>query len=59
VAADGSVNANKLNLNLITLEKIGLYKLSMTVSADTAIGSYIAFNTTGSPSKGVAKGLRT
>lgn len=58
VAADGSVIANKLDLDLISLEKIGLYKLSMTVSADTAIGSYTAFNTTGSPSKGVVKGLR-
>jgi hypothetical protein len=59
VAAGGSVTGNKLNLDLITLEKMGLYRLSMTVSGDSAIGSYSAFSTTGSPSTGTAKGLRT
>jgi hypothetical protein len=59
VAAGGSITGNKLNLDLITLEKMGLYRLSMTVSGDSAIGSYTAFSTIGSPSTGPAKGLRT
>ncbi|MFZ0034715.1 MAG: hypothetical protein WAK60_06990, partial [Sedimentisphaerales bacterium] len=59
VAAGGSVNGNKLNLDLITLEKMGLYRLSMTVSGDTVIGSYTAFSTIGSSSSGPANGSRT
>ena len=59
VAAGGSVTGNKLNLDLITLEKMGLYRLSMTVSGDSAMGGYSAFSTTGSTSTGTAKGLRT
>ena len=59
VAAGGIITGNKLDLNLITLEKMGLYRLSMTVSEDSAIGSYTAFSTTGSPSTGPVKGLRT
>ena len=59
VVAGGSITANKLNLDLIALEKMGLYRLSMTVSGDSAIGSYTAFSTIGSPSTGPVKGLRT
>ena len=59
VAAGGSITGNKLDMDLITLEKMSLYKISMTVSGDSAIGSYTAFSTIGSPSKGTAKGLRT
>jgi hypothetical protein len=59
VAAGGIITGNKLNLDLITLEKMGLYRLSMTVSGDSAIGGYIAFSTIGSPSAGPVKGLRT
>jgi hypothetical protein len=59
VAAGGIITGNKLDLNLITLEKMGLYRLSMTVSEDSAIGSYTAFSTVGSPSTGPVKGLRT
>lgn len=59
VAAGGIITGNKLDLNLITLEKMGLYRLSMTVSEDSAIGSYTAFSPIGSPSTGPVKGLRT
>ena len=59
VAAGGIITGDKLNLDLITLEKMGLYRLSMTVSGDSAIGSYTAFSTIGSSSTGPVKGLRT
>ena len=59
VAVGGSITGNKLDLDLITLEKMGLYRISMTVSGDSAIGNYTAIGTVGSPSTGTAKGLRT
>ena len=59
VAAGGSITGDKLDLDLITLERMGLYRLSMTVSEDSAIGSYTAFGTIGSPSTGPVKGLKT
>jgi hypothetical protein len=59
LTASGSVASDKLNLDLVTLEKIGLYRISMTVSGNSATGSYTAFSPLASPSTGTATGLRS
>ncbi len=59
LTASGSVANDKLNLDLVTLEKIGLYRISMTVSGNSATGSCTAFSPLASPSTGTATGLRS
>jgi len=59
LTASGSVASDKLNLDLVTLEKISLYRISMTVSGNSATGSYTAFSPLASPSTGTATGLRS
>jgi hypothetical protein len=58
-AVSGSVAANELTLDLVSLEKIGLYRLSLIVSGDSATGSYTAFSIIESPLTGTVKGFRT
>jgi hypothetical protein len=59
LTASGSVTGNKLNLDLVTLEKIGLFRISMTVNENSAIGSYTAYSPLASSSTGTATGLRS
>jgi len=59
LTASGSVASNKLNLDLVTLEKISLFRISMTVNGNSAIGSYTAYSPLASPSTGTATGLRS
>jgi hypothetical protein len=59
LTASGSVASNKLNLDLVTLEKISLFRISMTVSGNSATGSYTAYSPLASPSTGTATGLRS
>lgn len=42
--ASGSISGDKLNLDLVTLEKLGLYRLALTISADSATGNYDLFS---------------
>ena len=42
--ASGSFAGDKLNLDLVTLEKLGLYRLVLTVRADSATGDYDLFS---------------
>jgi hypothetical protein len=58
VTACGSVAGNKLNIGLVTLEKIGLYQLSMAINGNSTTGNYTAFRSTGSTSTGTVKGIR-
>ncbi len=43
-AASGSIAGEKLNLDLVSLEKLGLYRLALTIDADSATGSYYLFS---------------
>ena len=57
-AASGTVKGDQVNMDIVSLGKVGLYRISMTVSGDSATGSYTAFSP-GLPSlTGTAKGLR-
>ena len=57
-AASGTVTGNKLNLNLVSLGKISLYRFSLTISKDSVTGSYSDL-TPGAPQiTGTAKGGR-
>ena len=56
--ASGSIKGDMLNLDLVSLENLRLYRLSMTVSENSVTGSNTAFSPSESPSTGPAKGLR-
>lgn len=57
--ASGSIKGDMLNLDLVSLEDLRLYRLSMTVSGNSVTGSNTAYSTSESPSTGPAKGLRS
>jgi hypothetical protein len=57
--ASGSIKGDMLNLDLVSLEDLRLYRLSMTVSGNSVTGSNTAFSPSESPSTGPAKGLRS
>lgn len=59
VAASGSTDGDKLNLDLTTLGSINLYRLALTPSGDSASGDYQAFSASGSSTTGSAKGTRS
>jgi hypothetical protein len=56
--ASGSIRGDMLDLDLVSLENLRLYRLSMTVSGNSVTGSNTAFSPSKSPSTGPAKGLR-
>lgn len=58
-AASGSLIDNELNLDLVTLGKVNLYRLDLTVSGESATGNYTAYSPLASPSTGSARGTRT
>ena len=57
--ASGSIKGDMLNLDLVSLEDLRLYRLSMTVSGNSVTGSDKAFSSSESPLTGPAKGLRS
>ncbi|MGA9098911.1 MAG: hypothetical protein WB392_08285 [Methanotrichaceae archaeon] len=60
VAASGSLDDNKLNLDLTTTSgAINLYRLALTPSGDSASGDYQAFTASGSSLTGSANGTRS
>jgi hypothetical protein len=59
VAASGVVTGDKLNLDLVSLEKVNLYRLALTVSGESAEGSYTAFSPVAEPTQGSANGERS
>ena len=56
--ASGKVASDKLTLDLVVPEKIILYRLSLTVNSDSALGSFIEFSTEEEPATGTAAGIR-
>jgi len=59
VAASGSVQGETMDLDVISLGTINLYKLALDLSGDSAYGDYQAFSASGDAWKGSAEGLRT
>ncbi len=59
LAASGSLNGDKLNLDLTTLGSINLYRLTLTPSGDSASGDYQAFSANGESWTGSASGTRS
>ena len=57
-AASGTVTGSKLNLNLVSLGKVSLYRFSLTISKDSLTGSYSALTPGASQITGTAKGER-
>lgn len=57
--ASGSIKGDMLSLDLLSVEDPKLYRLSMTVSGNSATGSNTAYSPNESPSTGPAKGLRS
>ena len=54
----GTVKGDQVNLDIVSLRKVSLYRISMIVNGDSATGSYTAFSLGLPPSTGTAKGLR-
>ena len=57
-AASGTVTGDQVNMDIVSLGKVSLYRISMTVSGDSATGSYTTFSPGLPQSTGIAKGLR-
>ena len=57
VSASGSVAADKLGLDVITSGTIGLYRLKLNLSGDSAFGEYRAFSTNSDPWIGTVEGM--
>jgi hypothetical protein len=58
-AASGSVNGDQMNLDITTLKSIALYRATLTLTGDSASGSYEGFSATGDAWSGDVTGLRT
>ncbi|VVB63380.1 Uncharacterised protein [uncultured archaeon] len=56
-AAFGTITGDRLNLDLVSLGKVNLYRISMTVNGDSATGSYTAFNPSSASTTGTANGV--
>jgi hypothetical protein len=56
--ASGTITDQELSLDLVSVEKVSLYRISMTVSGDSAIGNYVAFSPGEASITGNAKGVR-
>jgi hypothetical protein len=58
-AASGTLKGSEFNLDLVTLGKVNLYRLTLMVSGESATGNYTATSPSSSPSTGTAKGTRS
>jgi len=57
-AASGTFTGSRLNLNLVSLGKVSLYRFSLTIYKNSVTGSYSAFIPGGSQITGTAEGER-
>lgn len=57
-AASGTISGDNLNLDLVSIEKVKLYRISMTLNGDSAAGSYAAFSPGATLVTGTATGTR-
>jgi hypothetical protein len=58
--ASGIVAGDKVNLDIVSLGKVSLYRIVMTVSGNSATGSYTAFSpgATSTTTTGTINGVR-
>ncbi len=56
VAATGSVSGNNLNMDLLSMKDINLYKLSIGISGKSLSGSYSALSSSPTPLTGTVTG---
>jgi hypothetical protein len=59
VAASGSVQDETMDINIISLGTIGLYKLKLDLNGESVTGDYQAFYANGESLTGSAEGLKT
>jgi len=59
VAASGTVSGSNLELNLVSLGTIRLYKLDLDLSGEAAAGQLLAISTSGESWTGEAEGQKT
>jgi len=58
-AASGTIAEDKLNLDIVTIGKVHLYRISMTVIGNSGSGTYTAFSPGTTPTSGTITGLRS
>ncbi len=56
VAATGTVDGDKLYMDIVSMGSVGLYKLSLSQSGSALVGSYDAFSPSAQPWTGIATG---
>ncbi|NMB85154.1 MAG: hypothetical protein A4E44_01977 [Methanosaeta sp. PtaB.Bin018] len=59
VSASGSVEKDRLNLDITSLGIVSLYRLALTTNGDSVSGNYRAFSAGKEPWAGIANGIRT
>jgi hypothetical protein len=58
-AASGTISGDKLNLDIVSLGRVSLYRISMILSGNSATGSYTAFDPSSASTTGTAEGIRS
>jgi hypothetical protein len=58
-AASGSVRGDQMILDIVTMKNIALYRATLSLTGDSASGSYQAFSASGDTWTGDVEGLRT
>lgn len=56
--ASGTVTGQEMSLDIVSVAKVSLYRIYMTVSGDSATGNYVAFSPGEASIRGSAKGVR-
>ena len=56
--ASGTVTGQEVSLDLVSVEKVSLYRISMTISGNSASGNYVAFSPGEASITGTVKGVR-
>lgn len=59
VSASGSVESDRLNLDITSLGIVSLYRLALTTNGGSVSGNYRAFSAGKEPWTGIANGIRT
>jgi len=59
VAAGGTVMGDKMNLDMISLGNVSLFRITMTVIENSASGTYTAYSPGAPPSSGPANAIRS
>jgi hypothetical protein len=58
VTASGTAKDGKLNLDVVSVGSIGMFKMALDLNGDAGTGTYVAFSANGDSWQGSAEGLR-